>query len=104
MLGTQNETAADGRRLHFLGHIQPARMLGRVVELDPAQHGCGRLHTEHFFKARTQMRVEVVQDQVNLAYLGVAAAQQPTDEGDEVAPFAAATARSPDRGCGRPFG
>jgi hypothetical protein len=34
-----------------LGHVQPTRMLGRVVELDPANQGRGGLHTEHLFEA-----------------------------------------------------
>src|SRR5580700_984453 len=67
-----------------LGHIQPARMLGCVMELDSAQQCRGRLHTEHFFEALAQMRVEVVQHQVNLAHVGIAAAQQPADEVDEI--------------------
>src|SRR5229473_7710489 len=67
-----------------LGHIQPAGMLGRVVELDPAQHRYGRLHTEHFLEALAPMRVEVVQHQVDLAHLGVSPAQHPADEGDKI--------------------
>src|SRR5450759_983621 len=67
-----------------LGHIQPARMLGRVVELDPTQQCRGGLHAEHFVEALAQMRVEVVQDQVDLADVGVPAAQHPADEVDEI--------------------
>src|ERR1019366_2268263 len=69
-----------------LGHIQPARMLWRVVEFDPTQQCSGRLHTEHFFEALAHMSVEIVQDQVNLAYVGIPTAQQPTDEIDLGAP------------------
>src|SRR6202158_4972315 len=67
-----------------LGHIQPARMLGRVVELDPAQQCHGHLQAQHFFKALAHMRVEVVQDQVNLAHVRITATQQPADEIDEI--------------------
>src|SRR5260370_12818797 len=67
-----------------LGHIQPAGMLGRVVELNPAQHCHGRFHTEHFLEALAQMRVEVVQHQVDLAHLGISPAQHPADEGDKI--------------------
>src|SRR6266568_8270534 len=67
-----------------LGHVQPTGMVRRVVELDPAQQCRGRLYTEHFFEARAQMRVEVVQDQVNLACLGISPVQQPADEAHEV--------------------
>ena len=35
-----------------LGHVQPACMVGRVVELDPAQQRRGGLHAEHCFEAR----------------------------------------------------
>lgn len=66
------------------GHVQPARMLGRVVELDPAQHRRGGLRAEHFFEALAQMRVEVVQDQVNLPRTRIALAQHPADEAYEV--------------------
>ena len=67
-----------------LGHIQPARMLGGVVKLNPAQQCSGRLHTKHLLEAFAQMRVEIVQDQVNLAYVAIPAAQQPADESDEI--------------------
>src|SRR6267378_5446185 len=67
-----------------LGHVQPAGMFWRVVKLDPAQQCHGRLYTEHLFEAGAQMRVEVVQDQVNLACLRIPVAQQPADKTDEV--------------------
>src|SRR6185437_17146569 len=67
-----------------LGHVQPARMLGCVMELDPAQQGGGRLEAEHFLEAGTQVRVEIVHHQVNLTGLGIPAAQEPADKGDEI--------------------
>src|ERR1700738_883112 len=66
------------------GHVQPARMVRRVVEGDPAQQCRGRLYAEHFFEAGAQMRVEMVHHKVNLACLGIPAAQEPTDKADEV--------------------
>src|SRR6266853_1943602 len=66
------------------GHIQPARMVGRVMKFDPAQQGCRGLHTEDLFEALAQMDVEVVQNQVNLACMRIPAAQHPADESDEV--------------------
>jgi hypothetical protein len=49
--GTARQALARRDTNVDLGHIQPARMLGRLVELDPAQQcGCA-LHTEHFLEA-----------------------------------------------------
>jgi hypothetical protein len=59
-----------------LGHVQLARMLWHVAEFDPTQQCSDRLHTEHFFKPLAHMRIEIVQDQMNFAYIGIPAAQQ----------------------------
>jgi hypothetical protein len=67
-----------------LSDIQSAGMLGCVVELDPAQQRHSHLHAQHFFKALAHMRVEIVQHEVNLAHVRIAAAHQPADEGDEI--------------------
>src|SRR5882757_3946100 len=85
LLGTtaRQALALQDTDLDF-GHVQPARMIRRVVELDPAQQCCGHLYAEHFFEAGTQMRVEIVHHQVNLACLGIPAAQEPTDKANEV--------------------
>jgi hypothetical protein len=59
-----------------LSHIQLARLLWHVAEFDPTQQCSDRLHTEHFLEPLAHMRIETVQDQVNLAYIGVSAAHQ----------------------------
>jgi hypothetical protein len=59
-----------------LGHIQLTRMLWHVAEFDPTQNCSDRLYSEHFFEPLTHMRIEIVQDQVNLAYIVISAAQQ----------------------------
>jgi hypothetical protein len=50
-----------------LGHIQLARMLWHVAEFVPTQQCSDRLHTEHFFEPLAHMRIEIAQEQVNLA-------------------------------------
>src|SRR6266852_5652636 len=45
-----------------LGHVQPARMVGRVVELDPAQQCRGRLHSEHLLDAPLTARLDGDED------------------------------------------
>src|ERR1700687_4015050 len=82
--GTTRQALALQKTDLDLGPIEPARMFGCVVELDPAQQRRGCLYTEHFVEARAQMRVAVVQDPGDLAYRGIAAAQHPADEGDEI--------------------
>src|ERR1700737_2799648 len=59
-------------------------MVWRVMKFDPAQQCRRRLYPEHFFEALSQVDVEVIQDQVNLACVGIPAAQHPADEGYEV--------------------
>jgi hypothetical protein len=39
-----------------LSHVQPTRMVRRVVELDPAQDRRGRLDTEHFLETLAPVR------------------------------------------------
>src|SRR3990170_6004696 len=66
-----------------LRHVQPARMLGRVVKLHPSQQRASGGRTEHLLEARAEMGVEVVQNQVNLSGGGIAALKQVLYEGDE---------------------
>ena len=54
------------------------------MELDPAQQACGGLYTEYFLEAAAHMRVEVVHDQVHLAYPRVPSPQHPADEAHEI--------------------
>ena len=48
-------------------HVQPARMLGRVMEHDASQKRAGGPRAEHLCKAGSEMRVEIVENQVNLS-------------------------------------
>src|SRR3972149_4852460 len=58
-------------------------MLGRVVKLyAPQQRASGRC-TEHLLKARAEMGVEVVQNQVNLSGGGITALKQVLYESDK---------------------
>lgn len=50
-----------------LGHIQPTRMLGCVVELHSAQELGGRAFAQHVVEALSGVDVQVVQNQVNSA-------------------------------------
>jgi hypothetical protein len=67
-----------------LGHVEPSRMLWRVVKLDLTQQRRCHLYTEYFVKALSHVRIEVVQNQVDFAYVGIPAAQHPANESDEV--------------------
>ena len=51
-------------------HVQPTRVLGRVVKLHPAQELCGRALTQHIVEALPEVSIEVVQHQVDSARLG----------------------------------
>src|SRR6266403_849738 len=82
--GTADQALALQNADLDLGHVQPAGMRGRVVKLDPAQQYCRRLEPQHFLKALAHVGVEVIQDQVNLAHLGIAVAQQTANEGDKI--------------------
>ena len=65
-------------------HVQPARVLGRVVELHATQQLRGRTLAEHIVEAPSEVGVQVVQHQMNSACLGVCPSKQLTDEGDEI--------------------
>jgi hypothetical protein len=82
--GTAGQALALQNADFDLGHVQPAGMCGCVVELDSAQQYRRRLEPQHFLKTLAHMRVEVIQDQVHLANLGIAAAQQAADESDKI--------------------
>jgi len=49
-----------------LRHIQPARMLGRMVKHHPAQQLASRGRTENLFEARTEVRVEIIRTRCTL--------------------------------------
>src|SRR5581483_9434875 len=67
-----------------LRHVQPSRVRGRVVKLDPAQQcRCG-FHPRHLIETLAQMRVEIVHDQVSLACMGISAAQHPAGKAHEI--------------------
>ena len=67
-----------------LRHVQPARVLGGVVELDPAQQRGGRPLAQHVLERLPEVDVQVVQDQMHATSLAVGVRQQFVDEGDEV--------------------
>src|SRR5882762_8768974 len=54
-----------------LRHVQPTRVLGCVVELHAAQQSAGARATQHVLEARSEVDVEVVQNQVNLPGGGI---------------------------------
>src|SRR3990172_6727534 len=66
-----------------LRHVQPTRMLGRVVKLHASQQPASGRRTEYFLEAGAEMGVEVVQNQVNLSGGGVAALKEVLYETDE---------------------
>ena len=78
--GLVHQEASEALALHDadldLRHVQPARMLGCVVKLHAAQQRAGARATQHLLEARTEMGVEVVQNQVNLAGGGIGALKQ----------------------------
>src|SRR5450755_2747734 len=65
-------------------HVQPTRVLGSVVEHDSAQKRGGSHWAELLFEALAEMRVEVVENQVNLSGGGVGALEQSLHEADEI--------------------
>src|SRR3972149_9832219 len=65
-------------------HVQPACVLGGVVEHDSAQKRSGSHWAELLFEALAEMRVEVVENQVNLSGGGVGALKQSLYEADEI--------------------
>ena len=74
-------------RLSIRIHIQPARVLGRVVELHTAQEFLGSVYAQYVVEALSEVGVEVVEHQVNSTRLGIRASEQPIDEGDEITIF-----------------
>jgi len=70
-----------------LRHVQPARVFGCVVELDSTQEFVGSTLAQNVIEALPEVRVEVVQHQVDTARLGVNACEQFANEGNEVARF-----------------
>ena len=67
-----------------LRHVQPTRMLWRVVELDSAQQLGSRTLSHDIVERLAEVGVQVVQNQVNAACLGIGIGQQITDERNEV--------------------
>ena len=65
-------------------HVQPACVLGGVVEHNASQKHSGSRWAEHLFEAPAEMRVEVVENQVNLSGGGVGALKQSLYEADEI--------------------
>src|SRR3972149_8812251 len=47
------------------GHVKPAGMFRRVVKLNAAQERAGSPMTEYLLKAGADMRIAIVQNQVN---------------------------------------
>jgi hypothetical protein len=62
------------------GHVEPTGVFGRVVKLDPAQEHGSRLITENLLEAGAKVRVQVVQDQVDLPGSRVNFLKQSADE------------------------
>lgn len=67
-----------------LGHVQPARMLRRVMKLHASQQSARGRRTKYLVEAGTEMGVEVVQNQVNLSGRGITTIEQMLHEGDEI--------------------
>ena len=66
------------------GHVQPTRMLWRVVEANPAQQLGGLLLTERIDEAFLEVGVEIVQDQMQTPRRFVGRVEQVLDEGGEI--------------------
>ena len=67
-----------------LRHVQPTRVLRRVVKLHPAQEFGGGTFAQDVVEAFLEMGVQVVEYQMHPTRLGVCAAEQPLNELDEV--------------------
>src|SRR3990167_4995697 len=65
-------------------HVQPACVLGGVVEHDSSQKRGGSRGAEHLFEAPAEMRVEVVENQMNFSGGGIGAPKQSLYEADEI--------------------
>ena len=85
-------------------HVQPARVLGRVVELHATQQLRRRTLSEYIVEALSEVGVQIVQHQMNSACLGVCPGKQLTNEGDEVNFPPLCRDRDNARGCGRRAG
>jgi hypothetical protein len=64
-------------------HVQPTRVLGRVVKLHPAQELYRRALAQDV-DGLPEVGVQVIQHQVDATCLGIRIGQQATDEGNEV--------------------
>jgi len=59
-------------------------MLWGVVKLHATQEPSGRTAAQHIVKALSEVRIQVIEHQVNSSRFGVCAREQFFDEGDEV--------------------
>src|SRR5450631_25828 len=75
--------ASEHRDLDF-SHVQPATVLWRVVEDDPAQQLRGFAHAKNLDEALAEVRVEVVNDQMNSSRRAINDVDQVLNESDEV--------------------
>jgi hypothetical protein len=76
--------ASERSDLDF-GDIQPASMLGRVVEDDPAQQLARCRHSQNVLEAATKVGIQVIHHQVDPPGVAVhALPQQVAHEGDEI--------------------
>jgi len=75
--------AAECRNLDF-GHVQPTGVLGCVVEDDAAQEFARHPRTKNLDEARSEVSVEVVEDQVDAPRGAINGVDQVLHEGDEV--------------------
>ncbi len=74
--------AAEDACLDFC-HVQPACVLGRVVEFDAPQQLRRGTNFQHIIETLPEVGVQVVHDQVNAACLGIRPGEQLADEGHE---------------------
>src|SRR5436309_6718791 len=66
------------------GHVEPTAVLRRVVKYDTTQQGLRGGDPEYLLEADAEVRIEVVQDQMNAPCRGVDVVEQIFDEGHEV--------------------
>src|SRR5271169_587045 len=65
-------------------HVQPTGVLGRVVKDDTAQQFAGHPRTEDLDEARSEVRVEIVEDQMDAPCRPVDGIEQVLNEGHKV--------------------
>lgn len=65
-----------GMLLSSFSVIQPAALLGRVVELDTLHHAASAIRLKNFVERSHPMRVEIVANDNHLAAVGVYPLQQ----------------------------